>query len=195
MTVAFEKVLASLNLPPNPTILDVGAGGFLGTNTTVYLLKLPGAKIDAIEVHPERAKALAEKFAGRLTVIADDFTQHEFSGWYDLIVLDPDSQYIPAIFEQWLPGRVKMLLKPGGAVIAVCFGYAPEVPIETYGLAEEVQVLAKDFLTRKFGAMTLTPDIVNAAYNKEPDYRFVSMLGKLGNPPPETIVWIGLQRR
>lgn len=195
MPVPFETVLQSLRLPARPRVLDVGAGGFLGTNTTVHLLNLPGAQVDAIELNPERAQALAEKFAGRLNVVCGDFLQHGFDGAYDLVVLDLDSQLIPALYEEWIPGKVKELLNPGGAVVVLCFGYAPETPTESYGLAPEIQALAKDFLMRRFGTAVLTPQIVEAAYRGDPDYRFVAMQGKLGRPPPETIVWIGLQRR
>jgi len=194
-TAQFEKLVVALALPPRPRVLDVGAGGFLGTNTTAHLLKLPGATIDAIEISSDHALALAERFEGRLNVITGDFLQHPFAQRYDLIVLDLDSPLIPALYNEWIPGKVKQLLTRGGAVIALCFGYAPETQIDSYGLAPETQILARKFLMRKFGATVLTPAILEDAYRQDADYEFVAMRGKLGAVPPETIVWIGLRRR
>lgn len=196
MPIAFFEVANALRLPAGADILDVGAGGFAGTNTTVHLLKLKSPKIDAIELDPGRAKVLADKFAGQINVFTGDFLTHEFGKTYDLIVLDLDSGIIPAIYESWLPGKVKSLLKPGGAVIVLCFGYAPDTPNDTYGLAHEIQVVAKEFLRRHFGATSLTPATVKSLYEKDKDYSFVTMLGKSNaRQQPETIVWIGLRRR
>ncbi|MFI5013591.1 MAG: rRNA adenine N-6-methyltransferase family protein [Hyphomicrobiales bacterium] len=196
MPIAFLEVVKALQLPDRADILDVGAGGFAGANTTVHLLKLKDPKIDAIELDSERAKALADKFAGKINVISGDFLTHEFGKAYDLVVLDLDSNIIPALYESWLPGKVKSLLKPGGAVVVLCFGYAPDVPNDSYGLALEIQVVAKAFLQRHFRATSLTPAVVKAFYDADPDYAFVTMLGKSNAwRQPETIVWIGLRRR
>jgi phospholipid N-methyltransferase len=194
--IAFLEVVKALNPPQGADILDVGAGGFAGANTTVHLLKLSDPRIDAIELNPDRGKVLAEKFSGRINVITGDFLVHEFDKTYDLVVLDLDSQIIPALYENWLPGKVKSLLKPGGAVVVLCFGYAPDIPNDTYGLAREIQVIAKDFLGRHFGATSLTPPIVKSVYDRDQDYAFVTMLGKSNaRQQPETIVWIGLRKR
>ncbi len=196
MPIAFLEVVKALRLPDGADILDVGAGGFAGANTTVHLLRLKRPSIDAIELNPERAKALAEKFGGQINVINGDFLMHDFGKLYDLVVLDLDSNLIPALYESWLPGKVKALLKPGGAVVVLCFGYAPETPNDSYGLAREIQVVAKDFLGRFFGSTSLTPAIVKAVYADDKDYAFVTMLGKSNaRQQPETIVWVGLRRR
>jgi SAM-dependent methyltransferase len=195
MVTGFAEILNSLNLPAHPAILDVGAGGFTGETTTIHLVKVPGARIDAIELVPERAQRLADKFTGKVNVINGDFLQHRFERVYDLVVLDLDSQIIPALYESWLFGKVKEILKPTGTVIVLCFGYAPPGPTPDFGLADEVQVLAKDFLARYFGAQQLTPKVVAATFDRNADYRFLSMIGKQRKPPPETIVWIALQRR
>jgi 16S rRNA A1518/A1519 N6-dimethyltransferase RsmA/KsgA/DIM1 with predicted DNA glycosylase/AP lyase activity len=76
VSTGFYQILSSLKLPTGAAILDVGAGGFAGETTTVHLLKLPDVQIDAIELVPERAKRLAEKLAGRVNVISDDFLAH-----------------------------------------------------------------------------------------------------------------------
>jgi phospholipid N-methyltransferase len=195
MVTGFSQILISLNLPPNPLILDVGAGGFVGETTTVHLLGLPGAEIDAIELVPDRAHRLSAKFGRRINVINDDFLRHSFGKRYDLVVLDLDSRIIPALYENWLSGKVRDVLKPNGNVVVLCFGYAPPVPTPRFGLADEVQILAKDFLLRYFGEQTLTPNVVKAAFDKNRDYRFLSMVGKQLERQPETIVWVALQRR
>jgi predicted O-methyltransferase YrrM len=194
--IAFLEIVKALRPPDGADILDVGAGGFAGANTTVHLLKLKDPRIDAIELVPDRAKVLTEKFAGKINVITGDFLTHDFGKTYDLVVLDLDSQIIPSLYESWLPGKVKSVLKPGGAVVVLCFGYAPDTPNDTYGLAREIQVVAKEFLQRHFGATSLTPAIVKATYDADRDYAFVTMLGKSNAwRQPETIVWIGLRRR
>jgi tetratricopeptide (TPR) repeat protein len=194
--IGFRTVLNSLRLPASPSILDVGAGGFLGSTTTVHLAKVPGARTDAVELVPELARKLDEKFAGQINVVNDDFLSYPFNKRYDLVCLDLDSGLIPALFENWLPGKVKEVLNPTGAVIVLCFGYAPKSFSPEFGLAEESQMLANRFLPRYFGTNVLTPDLVNAVFEKNTDYRFVSMAGKeFHDGRPETIVWIGLQRR
>jgi predicted O-methyltransferase YrrM len=196
VAIAFLEVVKALRLPDGADILDVGAGGFVGTNTTVHLLKLKDARIDAIELNPDRAKVLAEKFAGQINVVSGDFLTHDFGKTYDLVVLDLDSQIIPALYEKWLPGKVKSLLKPRGAVVVLCFGYAPQTPNDSYGLAHETQVMAKAFLQRHFHTTALTPAVVKEVFDADADYAFVTMLGKLNAwRQPETIVWIGLRRR
>src|SRR6478736_1072646 len=99
MPVAILEVARALKPPAGADILDVGAGGFAGVNTTVHLLQLASPRIDAIELVPERAKVLDEKFAGKIKVITGDFLTHEFHKTYDLIVLDLDSLLIPALYE------------------------------------------------------------------------------------------------
>jgi hypothetical protein len=196
LPTGFCEVLSALELPNSPVILDVGAGGFVGSTTTVHLARVPGARIDAVELVPELARKLDEKFAGQINVVNGDFLSYPFDKRYDLVCLDLDSGFIPALFENWLPGKVKEILHPTGAVIVLCFGYAPKSFSPEFGLAEESQILADRFLPRYFGTNVLTPDVVKAAFENNTDYRFISMAGKeFHDGRPETIVWIGLQRR
>ena len=75
------------------------------------------------------------------------------------------------------------------------YHYPAVIPNKEFGLAEEIQVLAKQFVTRYFGATVLTPDIVKAVFSRNLDYEYVAMIGKQRAKGPETIVWITLRRR
>jgi hypothetical protein len=63
-----------------------------------------------------------------------------------------------------------------------------------FGLADEMQTLAQEFLSRYFGAHVLTQRVVKARFDHDSNYRFIAMIGKQQEPAPETIVWIALQR-
>lgn len=190
----FRRVIDALGLPPAPRILDVGAGGFLGATTTIYLTAIKDAVIDAVELDPQRAVALQDKFAGRIRVIQGDFLTVELAHQYDLVVLDLDAFLIPDIFRHWLSERVRSVLAPNGKVVTLCFGLAPDRPDPRFGLADDVRILANNFLREDFGATSLDEATVRRRFAQDPDYEFVTMLGKQGRMP-EAIVWLGLARR
>lgn len=191
----FDLLLNSLPLAPNPRILDVGAGGFVGETTTKHLIKIPGARVDGIELDKHQVDALAEKFGDQMRAMHGDFLTHEFDTTYDLIVLDMPSQTLPAEFESWIPGKVTQLLNPNGIVIALCYGFGPAEPHEHWQFADEMRLFARDFLLRFFGVDVLTEAAVAARYDRDPLYRFLGMRGKQGYKRAETVVWIALQRR
>lgn len=191
---SFPRLVDALGLPAAPRILDVGAGGFQGETTTIHLVKIPNAVIDAVELDPQRAAALQAKFGDRINVIQGNFLTIDLPRQYDLVVLDPDAFLIPDIFRQWLAGRVKSVLDPAGKVATLCFGLAPERPDPAFGLADDVRILARNFLLEDFGTATLDKATVRNRFARDPDFSFVEMFGKHGLMP-EAIVWIGLKRQ
>jgi hypothetical protein len=88
---------------------------------------------------------------------------------------------------------VKSVLDPNGKVVTLCFGLAPEKPDPAFGLADDVRILAREFLLQDFGTATLDKSVVRNRFARDPDFGFVDMFGKHGGLP-EQIVWIGLQR-
>lgn len=191
---SFPRVIDALKLPAAPRILDVGAGGFQGETTTVHLIQIPNAVIDAVELDPSRAAALQAKFGDRINVIQGNFLTIDLPRQYDLVVLDLDAFLIPDIFRSWLPGRVKSVLAPQGKAITLCFGLAPERPDPAFGLADDVRILARQFLLEDFGTATLDEAAVRNKFARDPDFEVVTMQGKHGRLP-EAIVWIGLAQR
>lgn len=186
----------SLPITPNPRILDVGAGGFVGETTTKYLIALPGARVDGIELDKPEVDALAAKFGDKVRAMHGNFLTHEFDTTYDVIVLDMDSQTLPAQFESWIPGKVTELLNPNGIIIALCYGFGPAEPHEHWQFADEMRLFSRDFLQRFFGVDVLTEEAVRTRYERDPLYRFVAMRGKQGYKSRlETVVWIALRRR
>ncbi len=118
----FRAILKLLSLSRGCRVLDVGAGGFMGTTTTVHLLDVLAPEVIAKEINPERANKLAEKYSDRLTVITGSFeqsvTQLLGQAKFDLVVFDIDTPLIPKIFDSMLD-TATAVLAPRGFVISV----------------------------------------------------------------------------
>src|SRR4051794_41368686 len=65
-STSFRSLLRALHLRRVESVLDVGAGGFVGETTTTHLLDLLDAAVTAVELHPERVAALEERVGDRL---------------------------------------------------------------------------------------------------------------------------------
>ena len=81
----FEKLIQVI--PVNSKILDVGAGGHEGANTTNYLVERFGASnVLGINIHPEKAEDIMNAHP-HLEVLVDDFYNHAFTERFDAVVL------------------------------------------------------------------------------------------------------------
>lgn len=115
--LALPWLLGSVGLPPGSRVLDVGAGGFVGRNTTVHLRAIE-AQITAVEIDVERASKLQEAFAD-IKVIVSDIRHYDYAdGPFDLAVFDLDSGLTPAVMTELIQVAHKHLIR-GGLLITV----------------------------------------------------------------------------
>lgn len=116
---AFEKIISKLD--KSLSVLDVGAGGQVGYNTTNALLA-HFTDVTLINNSLEKTKEFREKNP-EVPIIIDDFYTYKFDKKFDLIVLDlGKKQSIQDWREKVLNNRVKNLLTQKGMVITYIHG-------------------------------------------------------------------------
>lgn len=104
------------NFNPSPRILDIGAG--TGLFSSFILKRYPLARITLIDLSSEMLDIARERFKGRnFTYITDDYTQHEYSGAFDLIISSLSIHHLSAPAKENLYKKVHDLLVPGGVFI------------------------------------------------------------------------------
>jgi SAM-dependent methyltransferase len=192
---SFRSLIATLDLGHVGSVLDVGAGGFVGETTTVHLADLLTAPITAVELNRERADALAERFGDRLEVVCADAFDWDDERAFDLVVLDIDTPRIPAIFETHLEGKLLDLVRPGGVLISVIVNDAQQAFHGPKALPASNEELISSFLERHFGSRRLTDRGLKAHYADHPHYRALAMVDKWQGDPANYIAWLALQRR
>jgi cyclopropane fatty-acyl-phospholipid synthase-like methyltransferase len=151
----FRAILKLLHLPRGCRALDVGAGGFLGTTTTVHLIDVLAAEVTALEINPERASKLAAKFGDRLTVVASSFEQYivQLSGEnkYNLVVFDIDTPLIPKIFDTMIDAASAVLTSDGFIISVFIYDIDGTFNCEPPLLSRLGKALQEEFLIGKFG--------------------------------------------
>lgn len=112
---AVEKIISIL--PKNFQVLDVGALGLMGENTTQFLVDYFGAKnVLGICLKPEQPEWFLEKYPDFPFVIGDVYATN-FANKFDLVVTDFG---VEKNLEEWsLEGleRIKTLIQPGGYLL------------------------------------------------------------------------------
>jgi predicted O-methyltransferase YrrM len=191
---SFRSLIAALDLRRVDSVLDVGAGGFVGQTTTTHLVDLIDAPITAVELDPDRAAALTEAFGDRLEVVCADAFDWDDDRTFDLVVLDIDTPRIPAIFEEHLEGRLLALLRPGGVLITVLVNDADQAFHGPKALPASNEQLILSFLERHFGSRRLTDRSLKRHYAEHPHYRALAMVEKWQGDPANFIAWLALQR-
>lgn len=189
----FRALLKCLTPPTKPRVLDVGAGGFLGETTTVHLLDVLDARIDAVENNPDRARALQQKFGSRVSVFAEDFGNFDTAELYDLIVFDLDSDLIGAQYERFLPITSRML-KPKGIIIASLIydsavAYDPASDLLSPGGRPAYEA----FLKRYFGTLKLTSNILDYRLFGE-GFAVLGLVDKWMAERPQALGWLALEK-
>lgn len=115
----FNKIIQSLQ---PKTILDVGCGGLLGENTTVYLVeKFGDSKVLGICRDNQQTGMFRNRFPN-LKIITGDFYSHKFEQKFDLIVLDLNADNN---FKDWSHDqlqKVREMLNDGGVIINYVMG-------------------------------------------------------------------------
>jgi predicted O-methyltransferase YrrM len=193
---AFNDLVASLAPAPARRILDVGAGGFLGTTTTEFLIaQFPDAEVWAVEIDEDRAQGLREKFGDSLEVVTTDVAAFETEEPFDLVVLDLDSGRIPMTFERLLPDVVPRLLRPGGLLVTLTFTNI----ISAYGGPRAFPPgnaqAAADFMSRYFGRPVLSDAHVKTVFAADRQYEPLALVEKFRGDPHSFVGWLALRRR
>ena len=137
----FSKLINSL--PASLKVLDVGSGGLEGENTTNYLIRRFGPEnitgICSNQHEVERFHAIrAELKLPPVKIIQDDFYKHEFTGQYDLAVLDLNIE--SNLGRDWTDeglDHMRSLVKDGGYLINYImltdqYGDPDETPLFIY---------------------------------------------------------------
>lgn len=110
-------------LPKTFTVLDVGAGGLQGENTTNYLIEHFDAKniLGVCRADVETQRFIATREANKMftiPIISDDFYQIKFDGQFDLVVLDMNiGNNLEKDWSDEGLERMRSLVKDGGYLI------------------------------------------------------------------------------
>jgi hypothetical protein len=191
---SFRDLLVALRPDPVRRILDVGAGGFLGATTTVHLLELfPNAQIDAVEINPERARELADKFP-TLNVHAGDVREYDAEP-YDLAVVDLDSTRIDLLFDELLHGKLLELTRPGSLAVVITFTDVLAAFSGPRAMHPSNAENAAGLMHRTFGRLRITDDVVKRAFETDPDFTALTVIEKFRGDPQSFVGWIALERR
>lgn len=104
-------------LPPDSKVLDVGALGLMGENTTQFLVDKFGAKnVTGVCLNPEQPEWFLKKYPD-FKFILDDAFAYSFKEKFDLVVTDLG---IEKNIEEWSEEgleKIKSLIKPRGYLL------------------------------------------------------------------------------
>ena len=191
---AFRDLVAELDTSGVDSVLDIGAGGFVGATTTEHLLDVLDARVTAIELDADRADALRKRFGDRVEVVVGDAWEWDDGRAFDLVVLDIDTPRIPGIFEEHLEGRLLQLVRPGGLVISVIVS---DVALAYHGpkaMRAENEPEMAAFLDGYFGTRHLTETAVKERFARHAHYRALALVDKWRDDPANYVAWLALQR-
>jgi len=175
-TIAFPWILRELNFNGKIRALDVGAGGFVGKNTTIHLLEVLGADVVAIELDGPRASALRDAYPG-INVIQGDINEYEYEeGPFDLIVSDLDSSLVSLTMTKLL-NPFAANLKIGGYFITLIVydlaAYRGENPL----LAASGEKRQAEFLREFYGTTRVGVDTARRAL-RDSQLRVIGIIDK-----------------
>jgi SAM-dependent methyltransferase len=152
----FRHIVETLPLRNGCQVLDVGAGGFCGDTTTIYLRDILKARIDAVEIDPALAEKLSERFGETINVVCSDIESFltNTDNHYDLIV--HDIAIMDIFFDEMLPSYSRRLNKGGYIVAAFIFDHAKTNQGPAPLFSPEASAHQANFLLRRFGSLAPT---------------------------------------
>lgn len=193
--LGFRAIIKALPIKMGCRALDVGAGGFVGQSTTVHLLELLAAQIDAVELSKERAEKLLERFGNKLQVWAQDiFTFNWPLGKYDLIVMDLDSAVIPLMMENLVPIAKDHLAQSGYMILVTIYDaeevYNAENPLLPVG-GRDKQI---EFMNRYYGTPKLAVETARRVFEGS-NLTVVGIVDKYMGTSRRCVGWLVLQKK
>lgn len=107
-----ERMLDIVHVPEGARVLEPSAG----TGNIAKAAAAKGAQVRAVEIHPERAGALAAENNPNIEVISANFLQMPATVEFDLVLMNP-----PFAGTHWIDHVMHAFafLKPGGRLVAV----------------------------------------------------------------------------
>lgn len=152
----FRRLLGRLDLDRSARVLDLGAGGFVGETTTRHLVDAFDGPIVAVERNPPRADALAQRFGAHVEVVVGDAFSFRRAPPFDLVVIDIDSNRIPAVFELLLAHLVDAdVLVPGGVAILTVVTDLDAAYQGPNAMSTKSADVMETFFERRFGGRSL----------------------------------------
>jgi len=188
----FRSLLSLLLIDRNATILDIGAGGLGGEQTTDHLVEFFDGRIIGFQPAKVVCDKLQNKYQGRVEAVHGFYGECRANVPFDLIVFDirPHAQ----IYERLLDVALADGLTPGGYAICTSLShlraaYEREPPM----FPPEERRQDEEFGQRFFGADDVTADVARAKFEDHPHYEFVTIIDKwMGEVP---LTWVVLRRK
>lgn len=148
---------AAASAKVSPHILDIGAG--TGLFSAFMLEKYPGAHLTLIDISDKMLEVAQSRFERhpKVAYVADDYTKHEFSGSFDIVVSSLSIHHLSDIEKKELYRKAYALLNPGGV-----FVNADQV----LGSTPYLETLYKDDWKMKVEASGLPREARSAAYER-----------------------------
>ena len=120
-----REVLARLELRGDETVIDAGCGS--GRITQALLERLPRGRVIAVDASPSMLEAAAARLEGplgasdgRLELLRDDLLELELPEPVDAVLSTATFHWIAD--HERLFARLRVLLRPGGRLVAQCGG-------------------------------------------------------------------------
>lgn len=183
---AFQRLISQL--PKDFRVLDVGAGGLHGENTTDFLAerfeKLTGVCLSEKEVAVYHAQR-AEKGLRPVEIVIGDYYETEFKEKFDLIVADLTIEL--NLMRDWSDeglARVRGMLKDEGYLIQYV------MTTDQYGDPNETPALIRKYWKEFWGVEELTYEAIGKRIERIKEFDLVAVAQEERRP---YILWILLK--
>ena len=186
----FQRIIQTL--PKTFSVLDVGAGGLEGENTSQFILdhfdpkNVTGICKNKKQVDLYHAQR-AERKEPPVDIIIGDFYSHDFEGkQFDLVVLDLNIE--GNIQNDWTEKGLKEVLK-----LVKLGGYLINYVMMTdqYGHPDETPILIRDAWKKFYGTSDMSPAVVGKRLKQLKDYELFAYSQEERRP---YILWVCLKR-
>lgn len=179
----FEKIISQID--KDSFVLDVGASGHEGENTTNYLIKR-FENYFGICIQPEKVEAYKDNHP-EAHIIVGDFYKHKFKDKFDVVVLDLNIEN--NVIQDWsLEGlqNVRELLNDGGILI----NYV--MTTDQYGDADVTPALIRKRWVEFWKVDKLTNEAIGKRLENIPGFDLFAHEVEERRP---YIMWVGLKKK